>query len=115
MASLSNKILPPGDDDYYDPAFRRMIEDHLVAMRNDINAKVLDVAPEDVYKYNGNFYQLLVSVGTTEMFLHWIIMRVTGLKDPTDPITDLKQILIPNITFINQLMSVFKQTNTKIS
>jgi len=113
--AIDNYMLSTGDSDYYNPDFRRMIEDHLVTMRNDSNLSVVDVQPEQVYKFNGNFYQMLVDLGITDMSMHWIIMRVTGIKDPTDPIDNLKQILIPNSATIRQLMSVFKQTGTKIS
>jgi hypothetical protein len=113
--TVSNLSIDSGDVSYYDPAFRRMIEDHLQILRTDPNVAVVGVDPIQIYKYNGNFYQLLMDAGQKDYYMHWIIMRVTGLKSPDEPLDDLKQIILPSLTTIRQLMSVFKQTNTKIN
>lgn len=79
--TVSDIAKDPGDQLFYDPGFRRMIETHLVMLRNmnDLRSDVID--PNTIYKYQGDFYGFLGSLGVP-MDQYWLYLRFNGLTNP---------------------------------
>ena len=75
--SLTEMRLTPGDDLYYDAAFRRVIETHLEILRRSAAQQTEDVTADVVWRYQGDFYGFLGSKGVPFQ-QRWLYLRVNG-------------------------------------
>lgn len=79
--TVSQLAREPGDALFYDPGFRRMIETHLVMLRNTENIRSDVIDPNIVYKYQGDFYGFLGSLGVP-MEQFWVYLRFNDMTHP---------------------------------
>lgn len=100
--SINELMLSAGPNIYYDDSFRNVLEDHLWYLKNHASTNVLSIEPIKAYKYEYDLYGLLNSY-SINMNLHWIIMRLNNMTDPTEVTRDLKMLLIPDIRVIEQI------------
>lgn len=80
--TIIEQMAKPGDDLYYDPAFRLIVETHLNILKH--SRVVQEDIPLDLfYQYEGDFYGYLVERGIPT-FMHWIYLRVNGMTNPNE-------------------------------
>lgn len=103
-----------GDDVFYDPAFRLVVETHLNVLINRAGA-VSEIPLDLFYQYEGDFYGYLVEKGVVPQH-HFIYMRMNGMtnpnqfakemRDPSNPAVAPK-LIEPNINMIDTLVKYY--------
>lgn len=109
MATI-NAMVQAGPDIYYDEAFRRVLEDHMTYLRNLPSTSKLDVEGIDVIRYQADFFGLLAKLGVP-LYLHWVVLRMTGLSSPAKIPDDLSYVLLPDEAEITRLKQTVLATN----
>lgn len=89
---------------YYEDAFRTVLESHFTFLRTHSSTQYVTVNPGDAYKYEYNLYLLLSALNYPE-HLHWLIMRLSGLTNPTDMREDFSTLVVPDLNLVEQLKS----------
>ena len=100
--SIEKYFLEDGADVYYEDSFRQAIEDHLTYIREHPTTERYTLLPKDVDRFTGNLFGYLVDI-KKPTYMHWIIMRVSGLTDPTDFGINNTLLLVPNIKVIDDI------------
>jgi hypothetical protein len=118
--TVTAQRVPSGDDLYYDPRFRLIIETHLNILKQEAVA-IAEISADLIYQFEGDFYGLLTQQGIPAE-LHWIYLRVNGMENPTqfgkavrDPYRRAYSFSVvkPNPNTISELRSTFLTTNFK--
>lgn len=81
--SVVNELENAGPDIFYQPGFRKMVEDHLNWLRNHESADVITLNNKDALRYHGDFFGLLSYLEIQSKF-HWILMRLNGYDGPRE-------------------------------
>jgi hypothetical protein len=89
-------------DDFNTPAFRNMIEDHLTWLINHPMTQSTPVTAHQVDVYDFDWIGLLNALRIIPD-LHWITIRMNGGNSYTDVPQDLRKVLVPDITTIQNL------------
>lgn len=100
------------DNDFNDPDFRVIIENHLERLKVLARDTVIKVAPVEALKYNYDYYSLLAYKGVSYQ-MHWITMRCNGRVNPYAEGLDIREIITPPVTEIQRLMSYHQLLNNK--
>lgn len=108
--SINELTVNPGDSVYSDPSFCRMIETYLPFLRTHNTTTVVSVSPHSLYKYEGDYFGLLSSLGVP-YHLRWITMRLNDISDPKDVRENMTTILLPSESTIGKIKQYFKQLN----
>lgn len=109
MASAPDPSTLPTDQVWYTQEFRNVLEDHITFIRNNKpTAQALDA--NQVIKYRFDFFSLL-SEYNIPSYMHWITMRVNGLKSSIDDFSMLENILCPDPTILNQILQHYHSRN----
>ena len=102
------------DSLYYSEGFQTVIEDHLILLQtSDLNS-VIEVAPNDAYRFEYDYYNLLRFKGVPYRY-HWVVMRVNGLLSPFDCHPGIRQIIIPNRETLERLMNMHLTAIAKVA
>lgn len=97
------------DDTYYQPGFMRMIESCLGQLRTQ-DVRPLQVSSMLAYKYEGDFYGLLLELNVSYNYL-WIALRVNGMVNPSDYTVDVcPQPVMPSEALISTLYRYYTTT-----
>jgi len=97
--TILDKMAKPGDDLYYDPAFRLVLETHLNLLISQAAAR--EEIPLDLfYQYEGDFYGYLVSRSIPPEY-HFILLRMNGMTNPNQ---FAKQMRNPNNPTVNPVL-----------
>ncbi len=110
--SINAKYINAGQDVWYDPSFKAVLEDHMTYLRTHKDTRVQLLEPNSVIKYRFDLYSLFLVYGIEPKY-HWTIMRVNKLNSPIDDISDLEYILVPSATEINRILSHYNSRNRK--
>lgn len=96
---------------YADPSLRNVIEDHIVIIREQ-RSKIVSVSAVLADRYHGNFYGLLSALVPNGVNLnptqYWVVLRCNDLCSPLDYKRDMLNILIPDMTFVNEIMNTHR-------
>lgn len=118
--SISALLKDPGQDIYYNPKFRTMIETHLNILKTS-GITLQQVSGDLVYQYEGDFYGYLMYLGIP-LHLHWIYLRVNGMEHPNQfgkEVRDKYQraysvsVIMPSQNIIDDLQGLFLTTKFK--
>jgi len=110
--SLLSKAIPDGGSIYYQQAWRDNVEFHLPYLLADAGTSSFTVTPSDTVKYTFDFFGLLQAYGRP-VNLHYIIMRMNGLKSPTDYDGSFSTIVMPSSTTVQRLVAVYQAIQSK--
>lgn len=109
MLSFLTLQIPNGNLDMNLSEFKEILEDHLTFFINDSQTTTIMLSDMEEYRYRGDFQGLLVSKNV-DVDLHWIIMRMSGLHNPTSYSGGLKKIHVPSKArinlYLNRLLNV---------
>lgn len=92
---------------YYDPNFRKVLEDHMTYLR--LNSRQRSIEPGLAHRYENDFYGLLVYLGIPHEY-HWLVMRMAGLNAPEEATGALRAILLPDEQRVERLRSYYNTT-----
>ena len=81
---------------YYDADFRAVLEDHMNFLREHSTTRTLVVAASDAYRFEGDFYRYLCSLGSIDRAFYWVIMRLNRMHSPTEFGSSVETLLIPS-------------------
>lgn len=79
---MNNSQSSQGNDIYYDPKFRAIVEDHLDILKTH-RVTVNEIPMDLFWQYEGNFYGYLTHIGIP-ISRHWILLRVNNMHAPTE-------------------------------
>lgn len=102
--SLLSKLANPGQDIWYSPGFRSVLEDHMTYLRNHPDSTVQPIEPNAVIKYRFDLFSLFALYGI-EYKYHWLVMRVNHFNNPQDDISELQSFMVPNPTVVMQILA----------
>jgi hypothetical protein len=102
---LVDKLMnDPGPLDYYDPAFRQVLEDHLNFFRNHPSTVLLTVEAARAYKYESDLFSLMAIYNVPTHF-HWLVMRVNKMVMPSESTRNLTSLMIPDFGIVERIRS----------
>lgn len=108
--SILTKFAAPGQDIWYDPDFKAVLEDHMTYLRNHPNTTIQVLEPNSVIKYRFDLYSLFRHYGIEQHF-HWLVMRMNGFNSPIDDISHLESFLVPDTNILVQILSHYMSRN----
>lgn len=112
--SLINKLLNPGPDVYYDPAFRIVFEDHLNFILNNNRTSIMVQTTDEntAARFAGDWRGLMLALSQVP-HMAWFQMRINGYSSTSD--YDGKQVNIHllDIAVIEKLVGQFKTQKKK--
>lgn len=103
--SVLTQIVAPVNEVYRDPAFLRVIEDHLEWLRNHETTDIRAISSGENDRCFGNMSRLLGEL-KVEYDIHHIVARVNGYQSTEEYDGELTHIYIPNVQTITQLMGI---------
>lgn len=99
---------------YYEPAFRRVLEEHLHLIRALANNRVVTITPMQALRYKGDFYGLLNEFDVPD-YLKWVTLRVNNFISPADGHENLTAVLLVDQQYIRRLYNTHRtQMKVKI-
>lgn len=104
---------PVGNVQYRSTSFRRVVETHLNWLDRDQNKQIREVPNEVALRWRGDFYGLLNELGIPSE-LHWVTMRMNGLRASTEFNEIPDTINIPVINSIQRLLRRQINSNTEL-
>ncbi len=99
-------MMTEGETVFYEDDFRRMLETHLIWMKNQ-SAEMITVDPHDALKYKGDLFGLLIKMGYAPQY-HYAIMILNEISGPQSNTESLRQLLVPAMQAIDVLRSRYK-------
>lgn len=111
-ALLNGLMIDQGNSLYHSAEFMRYIDNHVNYLKEN-GASVVDVDPGLVYKFEYNFFSLLVEL-KYNFEDHMVLLLVNGFKSPTDMTREFKSIVVPNPEVLTNLKQLFRYQNKRI-
>lgn len=108
MATIDSLSRSYGTTVYQDPKFCRFVEIYLDYLKNSSASVIRPIDSHSLYKYEGDFYGLLDSMGISGN-LHWITLRMNDLTNPIYTTDTLKFILVPSQSTLDLLVQYHNQ------
>lgn len=110
--SILSKFANPGQDIWYDPIFKAVLEDHLSYLKDHPNTQVQILEPNSVIKYRFDLYSLFRFYGIDQQY-HWLVMRLNNFETPIDDFSGLEFIYIPDFSVVSQILMQFMSRNKR--
>lgn len=113
---------------FYTDSFRAVFEDHIEYLRQNATeadsqngpgvansrAVIHAVSPEDAYWYRYRPYQYFSEKYGVEPQFHWYVLRASHLSAPEQFDETIREIVIPDWTFVQQLSSTHMTAFTSV-
>lgn len=109
---LNEMMTPFGADIYYSNSFRNTLETHLEYFRKSSKTRTFEVPEDKADIFEGDLMGYLCDVGV-EIYLHWLIMRMSGLKSPQDFGKSTLFLIVPDKMELERVRQAFS-TSGKI-
>lgn len=100
----------PGEDIFYDPDFRVVLDSCMTYIRNLPTTKLYILDPQQVYKHEGDLYGLLDEMHIPKQY-HYSVMRINGYTSTYDLMADTTTLILPDFTEIDLIASTYKTRN----
>lgn len=100
-----------GDDLFYTPAFRNMIENHLPDLTDPAHCVNVVVDNKDADDADGDFYALLHQYKVRPEH-RWTCLRMNQMTAPNQYKSNMVHILVPREDFIKKLVKRFKTSQS---
>ena len=104
---ITNLMLDPGDDSYYDDAFLVIIDSHLTYLSNLTTTKLISLDAQLVYKHEGDLTGLLNEMNYPKKY-HYPIMKINGMRSTNDLRMDKTSLVIPDLSEIDLMNSIYR-------
>lgn len=102
-----NDLAPVQDEVYFNPAFLKVVEDNLTYLRTSGRISSVTLTNTQCQKFQGDFFGLLIDL-QVQLKHHHIVLRVNNLLHTGDFTGEVNVILMPDVTIIEQLKTVFE-------
>jgi len=100
---IAEKLPSTSNSLFYDQDFRAVLESHLNWLRSHETTRSMVVAANDAYRFGGDFYRYLYSLGSINRAYFWVIMRLNDMVSPNQFDTSIESILIPSIETLEKI------------
>lgn len=105
---LDNIKIDNGDKRLYTEGFIRLVEDHLLELRDPNIAQIQVISDSEGIMYRSDFYRYARDVlGIKERWLQNLLLRVNRMETNRDFGPNWKFILLPDKGYINRLCSTY--------
>lgn len=91
---------------YYTRAFRDVLESYLPTLRISRNTTSRVVTKHDANRFTTDLDGYLYAI-SIPAYMHWIIMRVNGMRSPQDFTTETEYLYIPSMEELEQIRQVY--------
>lgn len=109
---LDNLKMNNGRPEFYTEAFIRLIEDHLLELRDPNIGQTQIVSQSEGIMYSGDFYRYCRDeLKVTERWLQNVLLRVNRMETNREFGPDWTFIIIPDKGYILQLCNSFLSSN----
>lgn len=95
---------------YYNPDFLDTLEYHIPRLSVHPDGSMIVIEPALANQYHGDLYGLLSAVGVPRQY-QWTIMRVNGMRSPTDYDVSMVQLIQPPYREIDDLQRIWSSSN----
>lgn len=109
---IDKLAIDSGPSIYYDDAFRAVLEDHMSYLRSHPDTMIFPIEQNIADRWAGDLFGLLTSM-KVEAYLHWVIMRMNMIYNPTDTNMSLTSLIIPSSKVLDTIKNIHK-TKSKI-
>lgn len=92
---------------YFDPAFRRVLEEHLQLIKARPENRLTTITPLQALRYKGDFYGLLAELQVPD-YMKWITMRANSLIAPGDASEDLASVLLIDPQYVRRIYNTHR-------
>lgn len=96
---------------YYTKEIKNLLESHLEFLKNHPESRVVQITPNIAYKYEGDFYGLLMTLRIPQQY-HWITMRMNDLTSPTDMPENKIAFIQPSFDVVDQIISMYRTSRS---
>ena len=103
--NLKGLIEQAGNDLYYHPVFRSVIEDHLDYIRNHQDTKTIVIEDGQAYRYENDWEGLMQAIGVPPQ-LRWVTLRLNGYHTPLDYNRTHITIIVPHLQAVESLRAI---------
>lgn len=103
LVSLTGRYADP----FSEQLWMRTVETLLPIIRARPDSTTITVSPAQALKFQGDLYGLLQVSGVPEQHL-WTVMRLNGYNNPVEYNGDQQIFVIPNYSFIDEQMRLYK-------
>ena len=103
LMKVTEKLPAVSNETFYGADFRAVLEDHMTWLRNHRSTRSIKVANSDAYRFEGDFYRYLSSLGTISRGYFWVIMRLNKMTSPQDFGVETDTILVPSAETLEAL------------
>ena len=97
------------DEIFFDPNFLNLFESHISFLEKSNKFTLNSLDPISVYKYEGDLFGLLNSLGIEKRY-HLLIMMFNNFRSPDELKQGISLIKIPNIDEIELIKNIYKST-----
>lgn len=87
---------------YYTEAWRQTVEDHIDLIRSATNNTTQEILPNDAYRYRGDLFGLLTSLGIAAQH-HYVVARINGMRDGSELNEFTTELIIPSVDVIDRI------------
>lgn len=91
---------------YFDRDLIQIQDSHLEWLRTQGNAEYVDVPDDSLGRYIGDFFLILMDLDKPPKHFR-VIMRLNGLKSPTDYDGTLTKVFIPDLQVLESITQVY--------
>lgn len=109
MFSVVSQMRSSGTSTYYEPGFRKVLEDHLEWLINRSVGRVLEIPLSDLVKYKYDLTGYLTSAAINPE-MHWIVMRMNNMVSNRDFDGTVTSVIIPDRGDLEELRRRYMTT-----
>lgn len=107
---IDSLAISQGPTAYYNDSLHKVFETFIQWLIKDSNTYQLGIDQQTAYKYENDFFGLLLSLNIPAN-LHWIILRMNNFVSPLDCGPNITSILVPGLTAVDFIRQSYMSTN----
>jgi hypothetical protein len=109
MFSIQSALRSSGNTMYYEPGFRKVIEDHVPWLISRSKGRILTVPKTDLVKHQNDLSGFL-NASNISPDQHWVIMRVNNMVSNADFDGTVTELMIPDTRDLEDLRRRYMST-----
>jgi len=113
-AAILNTMVDDGPSITYNPAMRRVFEDHLEYLRHHDKTISQQIPPDIAHISHGDLTRVLDYLEIKREY-HWVIMRVNKYHAPHEYQEEVMSLLVPDVEVINRMIKMHRANQRILS
>jgi len=95
---------------FYSESYRNTVEACLQILKTHHQTKTVKLDDQKCRIYRHDFYTFLRHTVDIEPVYHWVIMRLNGMLSPRDFDDSVRELLVPEVSYLRQLLTQLNMT-----